>query len=392
MALAVACMGCAPARLVAPVRPVVADEAAARAGAGRTWLQLDSALRSGDVARALDLLAPSVVVVLPAGDSLQGRAAVARMLSERFPGVAAAALHMFSRRYDLCLDGAVESGTDLTVFVGRAASAETLQVKVRVLWHVAAGGAWRLARVDLGSRDADSSPTRATCPRLSEAIFAQRRVRVTVLPSVFGYHTQDERATAHNVLRRQGYATSNSPTTARFFSAAISGVAEESLLRGPSFVSVRARIRGEWWLDVLAGYGTSGWSTYGVQRLGGSRVRLDLQHGVTAALLAQYEWRGLRLGAGPVAFSGTWTGYEDRSAIFSGANLQAVRTTESSSGVSGLVELGFSQSVSDRLFVDVRAQQRIGAQIAFPSFGTVSGGASVGLNTLNLHTGVGIAF
>lgn len=369
-------------------QPVVTDDAVARAEATIARARLDSALRDGDVPRLLALLDSQIVIVLREGDSVVGRAAVARRLSERYDDVRAAAMHMFPGPIVLCTDGLVETSTDVTLFVGHAQRADTIADKVRVTWRNGGPGAWRLARLEFGREFAGSGPDRRRCPRVEDSLFVRRRFRLAAsLP--FGLQSLPTKASAENRLREQGYRIGKIPPRGFEIFKTNFGDPDGTIELSQGYVSGRVHLRNDWWGDLLVGYGGASFTSYGYNAVAGSRVRLDVTTRLTAAALLQREWRGLRLGVGPAVHSTTWRQVEDRRDLAPASVVLELRSSASSVG--GLAEVAWLRNASSSAFIEVRLWQRFATQTPLPSFGSVAGGGTVRLDATTLWVGFGLA-
>ena len=387
VALLAALAACAPPALMqSDGRPVVTDFARARAEAETARLRLDSALRDGNVPRILELLDDQLVVVLSNGDSLVGRAAVARRLSERWDDARAAALHLFPGKAELCLDGIVETAGDATIFIGRAQRADTISERVRVTYRNGGPGRWRIARAEFGRERADALPDNRSCARVDNALYDRRRVRISAsFPG--GLQTLVNKTSVENQLRKEGYQVGLIPSTSILNQTF--GTPDGTIEQNNGWISVRGRVVGEWWVDLVVGYGSSSFTSYGFNPVAGSKVRIDAANGVTGAVLVQREWKGWRAGFGPVLLNQTWHFVEDRHVLVPSPILDSSATASS---VGALAELGWSRNIGSTFLVDVRLWQRLGGSTPLPAFGTVVGGGSTRLDATSLFVGLGIAF
>ena len=376
-----------PALLQRDGRLVVTDERVARAEVASARARLDSAMRDGDTPRLLALLDSAIVVVLPSGDSVVGRAAIASRLSARYDDVRAAATHVFPGPSVLCMGSLIETATDITLFVGHAQRADTISERVRTTWRDGGPGQWRLARAEFGRERADETPNRRECPRVSDVVFARRRLRLSAtLP--FSLQSLPQKVSAENQLRGEGYVIGPLlPTTANPASAF--GSVDGNLEQSQGLVSLRGRIVGDWWADVVVGYGGTSFQTYGNNPLASSRVVAEFSSNVKAGVLLQREWHDFRLGIGAVAQQVDWHLIDNRHEQFPlevPVDLRRAATT-----VGGVLEAGYTGNFGESFFFDVRLWQRVGGQTSLPSFGTVVGGGPVKLNATSLWLAVGFA-
>ena len=387
VAAAMAACSPPPALLLRDGRLAVTDERVARAEVASARARLDSAMRDGDTPRLLALLDSAIVVVLPSGDSVVGRAAIAGRLSSRYEDVRAAATHVFPGPSVLCVGSLVETATDITLFVGHAQRADTIAERMRTTWRDDGAGRWRLTRAEFGRSRADESPDRRQCPRVADAVFRRRRLLVSAtLP--FALHSLPQKVSAENQLRGEGYVIGRLlPTIANPGSAF--GTLDGNLAQSQGLVSLRARIVGDWWADAVVGYGGTSFETYGSNAIASSRVVAEFSSNVQAAFLLQREWHDLRLGAGAVAQQVNWHVIDNRHEQFP---LQVpVDLRKAAMTLGGVIEAGYTRNIGPSVFLDVRLWQRLGGQTPLPAFGIVVGGGPVKLDATSLWLALGFA-
>ena len=373
-------------------RAVVLDPVVARAAATRAKARLDSALRSGSVARVLSLLDSGVVVVMPDGDSARGRDDVAAWLNRRFGDAREARADFFAGPQRLCLDGAVEFDTDVSFFLRRTTRADTLFGKVRIRWRDHGAGDWRLARLDIGGHPASSSPPDGVCPPTAALELAQRRLRVAFgLP--FSPVVPVSKWSSEGALASQGFKTGTLPP-------AVNLQFPEMLRSGDKFVgpyfgylSVRGPLNfigPRWTGDLIVGVGDFQVRSYGYRASTGSRVRLDTDVGMTVAGLLQQERGSFRFGAGLAVLTADFTAYEDRTDTGLGIPLVVQKSHVSAPAV--LLEAGYTRALAGNMFWEARIWQRLGARVDYPKFGAVTGGGRVALDDMSVTLGIGVAY
>ena len=393
-ALFAAVASCAPPALIrtADGRAATTDVAAARREANIARARLDSALRDGDVPRFLALLDERIVVVLDNGDSIVGRAAVARRLTARYDDVRAAAVQLFPGAAVLCLDGMVETASDITIYVGHAQRADTVSTVVSATWRNAGPGAWRLSRFELGRLNATRAPSRAACPRVDAERFAQSRFRFSAtLP--YTAQSTPQRTSMENQLRSEGYAIGQGPTRCcPILFTPMGGEGTGGVGPAEGFVSLRARLWGPWWVDVGLGLGTANLTTYGYNVVSGSRIRMDASVAQTWSALVQYARGPWRAGAG-VAAAQVWCGgLEDRADFIVGGGVPIVAGSATNSVVGGVGEFAYTVPIGSGALVEARLRQRFGMRTPYPAFGSLLGGGGVSLNAATFTVGVGLAY
>lgn len=392
--LAVTLTACVPPTVIrtSDGRPATTDVAAARKEANVARARLDSALRDGDVTRVLGLLDERLVVVLEDGDSLVGRGALAARLSLRYDDVRAAAIHMFPGAVVLCVDGMVETASDITIFVGHAQRADTIATIVSAHWRNAGPGAWRLARLEMGRALATRAPSRANCPRVDSVRFAASRFRISATMPYTMQNTP-QRASLENQFRLEGYVAGSGPArTGPSVSSPVTHTTDGSVGPIEGFISVRTRLTGPWWFDAALGYGSASLTVHSYNVVSGSRVRMDSEVSQSVSALLQYERAPWRLGLGAGAANVRWDSVDDRNDFLGGSGVPVVTGSSSGSAVGGLAEVAYTLPLAGPLFLEARLRQRFAMNAVLPAFGSIQGGGRVSLNATAITVGFGLAY
>jgi hypothetical protein len=339
-ALAVACAPATRSSGPGPVTPVPERAIALQVSTAR--LALDSATRRGDRAAMTRWLAEDAIIISGI-DTLQGPEAVARLLSVPWPGTSEP-LHFAAGNPEYCMDGAYENGSAYTIVIhGPTEKTDTVRFRYAALWRQVDSSRVAMRAVALAPAP-HAPPKLKGCIWATPVRFDATRVRISLLtPAAFAQWNAP--SSLQDAFRTRGYTPQKQvgPTPWAIVGLrwrAWSGVSIEALLPLQSeHDSVVA-------LNVTTG----------------SQVTTSFRRsGVVGALLG-YEWRRLRLGAGPIFLKDTWSireaEYQDLGSI-NGPTLVALSKldtwTESRTGL--LLEVAYTVPTTPWAFLEVRAQQ-----------------------------------
>jgi len=339
-ALAAACapatrtVGLGPVKPV-PIRIIILQDSTAR-------LALDSAARRGDRTAMARWLADDVIIV-SGTDTVHGRDAAARLLSRPWPGTSEP-LHFAAGNPEYCMDGAYESGSAYSIVAhGPTEKADTVRFRYGVLWK-------QVDSSRVAMRAVAVAPAPWTPPKLKGCVLATpvrfegTRVRISVFtPATLA--RWNTAASVRDQFDSRGYVPTDQT--------------------GPTpWAVVGLRLRG--WkglsLEGLMTLGSQHDSITAFNSTTGSSIASTIRRSSLVGAILGYEWHRLRLSAGPIFFTDTWSIREQLLLDWdnpNGASLAGVTKpdtwTEHRTGL--LLEAAYSFPIAPYLFVEARAQQ-----------------------------------
>jgi len=340
-ALAAACAPAMRTSAPAPVNPIARQIIDRQALTAR--LAFDSAARKGDREAMRRWLAEDAIIVYRE-DTLRGGDAIARMLSTSWPG-ASEPLHFAPGKPEACVDGTYELGTAYTIGTRRVtAGADTVRYRYGFLWRQADSTRVLLRAVAVAPAP-DSPPELRGCVRVTPIVFDATRLRIAVFTPA-AYTWWHAASSMQDRLSERGYGTVTPDVGSTPW--AMIGLRLRAW-RGLSIEGVLALQSAR---DSVAGFnGTTG-----------SAISTSFRRSGLMGAILGYEWHRLRLGAGPVFFTDTWSiqqrlwvdlGNPNGATLTSASKLDS--WTEHRTGL--LLEAAYTVPIAPFAFVEARAQQ-----------------------------------
>ena len=392
LAAVAAATGCAPAIHTATTPVAVMPPRTIDRQVQTARMALDSAARKGDVETLSRWLAEDAILVRGA-DTLRGREAIARRLAAWWPQ-ATAELHYAPASTEYCVDGKYEDGGEYTVHVHLSAQrADTLRGRYALLWQRSDGGVIRIRGVALAAIGKGSPPRLRGCERATLRIFDRHRVRVMVFtPAMLA--NSNTAGSLQDRLSQQGYG----PGVITSGPAANPGTGIQATHSGSApwpIVGLRLRPWGGVSIEGLLVLATRADTVTGLNSSTLSFAKATASRSQTVAAVVGYEWRRLRLGAGPFFCEDAWSVREWQLAPdpFLGLDVSSSTPIDSwkERRVGLLLEGAYTIPVAPYAFVELRAQewsigsrQVRGAGQFAPSFVDTSGWL--------MAVGAGVAF
>ena len=379
VAFAIATSGCAPVAYRPgnpPTRIVVNErEIAGRLDAAKA--RLDSAALRGDIDALLERFTPNAIVIVESRDTLRGRAAIARWLTDHTMGLAVAKVAMRDARLFACRDGALElRGTLLTRLGGRG-DLEALNAVYFAKWRDDGVEGWRIDRLE-AMRSLTRAPDFAGyCPSFLADEFDARRLFVSISAGPARQRSIGDGLAA--TLSSRGYR----PGAAAYRTSEYTTLSPSAF--DESVVSVRALVWHRLWVQALVQPNTVTWARYGSDGTSQARLTADVRW---AAVMAGWQWGRLRAGGGLVTFDVATSALEERPLPFPGSPRLLNRAAQQPVGVVLEAAYLFLLPATNWLFVEVRAQHRTGSADAPASGIFAPSSFSIGDTRLQLHVGI----
>lgn len=355
---------CAIALLAAHPLAAQTDELAV-AGAAR--LRLQQAIVDGDQAAVVALFTDSALVRTGRA-TFRGRDAIALALAG-FARVRRGRLSMGAEHFDPCTDGAVEWGGSFSFF--GTDTPDTVRGTYAILWR-REGGELRIHALTLGG---STATPRLRCP-ISPNVAGYRAARLAataVFPllgrSSVGPSIADE-------MDRRGYPNRNVDSASGAENLSHDG-------KTPVMISVRVRALAPVWIEGLASLTSYGSTS---RRMIGSMNWRAAHDSRAFALLAGYEWRTVRVSAGPALVRSTWR------MRWRGPNVEgdSATFTASSAGIAGQAALFYP--ASRRVVFELRGTLFRVAKTDLPALGGMAAVPGVSNNLAVASLGLGLVF
>jgi hypothetical protein len=301
---AILAAGCAPAMRTATTPVPLMPRRTIDSQVRTARLALDSAVRKGDLESLRGWLADDAVIVTGA-DTLRGRDAISLRLAALWPG-ATARVTFGAGRTEYCVDGMYEDEGGYTAFIHVSVQREdTLHGAYALLWRRSDDGVIRIRGVSLGAFGKGASPRVRGCELATARIFDAHRMRVSLfIPGMPA--TSNTASSLTQRLVEQGYGPdvitsgpAGNPSTG--IRPTITGAAPWPI------VGLRVRPWGGLSIEGLLVLATRSDAVTGVNGRTGSVVTATASRSQTVAAVVGYEWRRLRLGAGPFFSEDAWS-------------------------------------------------------------------------------------
>ena len=370
---------CAPAvfRPGSPPQRIVNNEREVAEHLDSAKARLDIAALRGDLAGVLDRFTPGAMVIFDGRDTLRGREAIARWITDHLAGTAGAKVAFRDARIFVCRDGAVElRGTLLTRLGGRD-DIQPANAVYFAKWRDDGKEGWRIDRLE-AMRAMERAPDFGRyCPSFLADEFDARRVFVALSAGRGIQQSLGEDITG--TMSGRGYR----PGTAVY-------ITSEYNQRSPSafderIVSVRAMVWRRLWVQALAQPSTVAWARYGANGSSQVMVTADMRW---SALMAGWQWGRFRAGAGPVAYDAATSTLEEQPLPFPGSARVLNRAAQKPTGF--IVEGAYMVPVGNWFFADFRLQHRTGSVDAPGSGFYPPSSVALGDTRLQLHIGLAV--
>ena len=362
-------------------------------------LRFNTAARARDIAGMMALFEQGAMVITATGDTLRGRAAIAERVAAIAPASGAVA-QLLPRRVEACIDGATEFGGDWSVRPLAASAPEIARGAYAIRWSYDPGAGMQVRTLVLhGGSAADRArgQREVRCVPPHVRTFAARRLELSVSPPRAGLWSSRAGESIGDGMRAQGFTT-RALITADGESIQPGLDSEEAESSGA--VAIRWRVRPAIVVELFAPFAPLESVVRGYNESESADVAV-LHSGRIAGAIASYEWRRLRIGAGPVVMRSTWREREQRRvSVRSSTTGEFLRFDDegfpegeayTSTSISGLVEAGYTYPITARVFLDARAHQR--AFASHTTRGTTSlGPVEVDLGGFTAAFGLGVAF
>lgn len=344
--------------------PAAAQDEFAAAGAARAELQRAAA--AADLAAVVDFFT-SDAQVRSGGRVLRGRDSIAAVLARL--GGGGGRLFFGPEQFDGCTDGAIEWGGSWALI--RASAGDTLRGTYAIQWR-RLDGHLRIQTLVLAGR---GGAPRVRCPT-SRTVAAYRQARwvaAGVLPvlgrSSVGPSIAEE-------MDRRGYPDRNLDSTTGAENRSNHG-------KTPVMLSLRGRLMPALWLEAVLSVnayqatsrrmiGTTNWRAVTTSR--------------AHAVLAGYEWRNLRVAAGPALVRSS-------SAMrWRGPNVEGDSVTVSTNSAGVAVQTAFLYPASQRVAIELRAIAFRVAESSLPALGGMAAVQGVNHNLAMAGLALSIMF
>ena len=377
-----ACTGCAvlaPPRGPQTLLPVPASGPVFRAIAAAE-ARLDSAARRGDVAGVAAVFLDDAILAV-ASDTLRGHEAIRSLFQHVRSTADSVRLRFSPRSTDLCMDGAVENGDRVTVELYREGdTVRTLAFQYAIRWVTFGPGLVRATALVITRPGQAWRATFTDCVRADRVAFGRHHIAVTAsvpMPA----NTWTTYGSLLDVMRERGFANTAGLGT-------LSGLAQSS---NPAAFWYGAGVRARLWrpfsAEVVVGLQPKAGTALGFRPGDSSVVTMAFSGGFAWAAL-NYEWRWLRIGAGPFVARTSWTVKEQ---YLSGSSLlMTAKDKWNDQRVGLLIESAYTVPISRLVFAELQAHLRLLGETttrgtpAFPP-------ARVSLNGFGLSLGAGLA-
>ena len=271
----------------------------------RARARIDAAARQGDATTIAAQFDDDGWLVTPRGDTLRGRMAIAEWLGSA-PLASASPRFTTINGVRECRDGAFEWGDVRATRVRRDATPDTVTGYYAARWRADAGGDLHLRWAALSARSFSRlRPSRADCAAPVERIAGTRRVELRVEPLGMLASRNAMADAIEQAMNARGWndLSLDDNTTPRSDNGPAGGFGTTTQLE----LVVRPRAP----LSVAAFVITdrSG-TTQGRNASVPANITFTYRP-MVAGLLAGWEWRFLRVGAGPALLSTAWSMRED---------------------------------------------------------------------------------
>lgn len=349
--------------LLALATPAAAQDELAAAGAARVELQ--RAVAAGDLAAVVALFTTDAQV-RSASRVLRGRDSIAAALARIAPGTGR--LFFGPEQFENCTDGAIEWGGSWALI---RAGADTLRGSYAIQWR-RLDGALRIQTLALAGRGA--SP-RVRCPstRTGAAYRGARFVAAGVFP-LFGRSSVGPSIAEE--MDRRGYPDRNVDSTTGAENRSNHG-------KTPVMLSLRARVRPGIWVEAVL-------SATSYEATSRRMIGNDNWRAVTTsrahALLAGYEWRTLRLAAGPALVRSS------TAMRWRGPNVAGDSTTVATTSAGVAAQAALLYPASQRVAFELRAIAFRVAESSLPAIGGMAAVQGVNHNLAVVSLGLGFMF
>lgn len=373
-----ACATLAPPRVDFPIPaagPIHRAIAAAEA-------RLDSAARRGDAGGVAAMFTDDAILVV-ASDTVRGHDAIHQIFRQIRSGADSARLTFTPRVTDVCMDGAVEYGQEVSVELHPARdTVRTMRFRYAIRWVVFGPNTVRATALVI-SRPTDIWKNKfKDCVLANQVAFDRHRVAATVsMPLAANSWTTF--SSMHDVLRQRGYFG--------FPAVGISGLSQES---NPTAWWYGAGVRLRLWrplsAEVVVGLQPRSATSVGYRPADSSVVTLSFSGGYAWAAL-NYEWRRLRFGVGPFLVRTSWTIKQQYWASPTSSFLWTVAKDKwNDQRVGLLIESAYVFPFTRAVFVEAQAHLRLLGKTMTRSTPAFSP-AQVTLNGFGLSLGAGLA-
>ena len=361
-------------------------------------LRFNTAARAHDLAGMSAVFDEDAIVITPDRDTVRGRTTIAERIAQLAPADGAVA-QLLPRRIEACVDGASEFGGDWALRPP-AAGPEIARGGYAIRWSYDEAAGMRVRALVLhGTSPAEAArgqrEVRCLAPHVRE--FGTRRFEISISPPHAGIWQSRAGESIADGLRASGFTTRSLRTNDG--GQSIQPGLDEEDAESSGAIAIRWRARPSLVVELFAPFSPIEAVVRGYDESASADV-VVLHSGRIAGAVVSYEWRRLRIGAGPVFMRSTWREREERlvtrrdgSGEFIGFDELGFADDEqySTSSVSALAEIGYTYPIATRVFMDARAHYR--AFASHTTRGTTSlGPLDVELGGLTAAIGFGLAF
>ena len=326
--LALLCLVLAPSLALAQAAPRGATLARA---IERARARVDSAARQGDATALAAQFDDDAHLVTPRGDTLRGRAAIAEWLGGA-PLASASTRFTTINGVRECRDGAWEWGDVRVVRVRRDAAPDTVTGYYAARWRADAAGDLHLRWASLSSRPfTHFRPSRADCAAPVERVAGARRVELRVEPLGLLASRNAMADAVEEAMSARGWndLSLDDKRTPRSDNGPAGGFGTTAQLE------LVVRPRAPFSVAAFVITDRSG-TTHGRDASVPANITFTYRP-MVAGLLAGWDWRFLRVGAGPALLSTSWSMREDY-----GGQQPVERWTSRTAGVAAHVSATFA--------------------------------------------------
>ncbi|MGH7753366.1 MAG: hypothetical protein ACREN5_11175 [Gemmatimonadales bacterium] len=343
-------LGCARS---APLIPsLLPPESELRQAVATAKAYLDAATREGDAIGMAAIFADTGILVVGA-DTVRGRDAIGGFIAMLASGSLGARLHFGPRVREACTDGEYERGGEYTVHVGRAAVAvDTLRGRYAARWVWDSLTGMRLATVSVKPGIGNIDPRVPGCPSRSRAALGRRRLQVVGSTALTAWRTTPD---VEGTMATRGYRNSEAVRRNEDPSARHLGTEDGAV---GWTAGVRARVSSAIGVELTLGPQNRTIRGIDLNRLSNVEV---VHSALVVMAAASWDFRGLRVGAGPAFLRSSWTLREYELTQFGNVygtyyprtGVLGVQEWRSRT-IGAVLEVGYGYPFSSRLAAEVR--------------------------------------
>jgi hypothetical protein len=259
-------------------------------------ISIDSGVRVGSLAPLLAVIDDSTRIVMPSGDTLDGRERIVAALLADSASRRIASFQLSETRYQACTDGAIEWGARYFIPLAGADRPDTLRGPYAVRWIVEGDGSLRVRQLMLGPAANDVMFRRA-CTSDWWNRYGDRRFTFWVPVMVDRWATVDDLSERFG---REGYGSGHLGNLSNYRGT------ESADPRGVSLLGLRYQMGAGLSIDLLGSISPTRNTIQAYKESDFTHVSVTQQGQYYGGMLA-YAWRYLRVGAGPLVVTNKWS-------------------------------------------------------------------------------------